>query len=298
MISPNNKLVNWFLFVLISLIWGSSFILMKKGMFNTMGQPTLSAFHVAAIRILSAGLVLLPIAILQIRKIPKGNGRYIIISALVGGFIPAFLFCIAETKIDSSLAGFLNALTPVFTIIVGLLFFDSAIQKKRMLGVAIAFLGMLILFLANQPLNFQYLAYAGFVLVATICYAFNVNIVSRYLKETGSINIAAFGFGVMIIPSLLVLVFTGFFKLPLQQHDFLVSSLFSITLGVMGTAVASILFYMLLKRAGTLFTSMVTYGMPFVALGWGLLDGEGVNALQVLGLGVILGGVYLTNRQS
>ena len=167
-----------------------------------------------------------------------------------------------------------------------------------MLGVVIAFLGMLILFLANQPLNFQYLAYAGFVLVATICYAFNVNTVSRYLKATGSINIAAFGFGVMIIPSLLVLVFTGFFKLPLQEHDFIVSSLFSVTLGVMGTAVASILFYMLLKRAGTLFTSMVTYGMPFVALGWGLLDGEGVNALQVTGLAVILGGVYLTNRES
>jgi len=267
-------------------------------MFDASGKPTLSAYQVAAIRILSAGLVLLPLALVRARKIPADKRIFIIFSAFLGSFIPAFLFCIAETKIDSSLAGFLNALTPVFTIVVGLLFFNNLIQRKRMFGVSIAFCGMLILFLANQPVNFQYLAYAAFVLGATICYAFNVNIVNRHLKEIGSINIAALGFGAMIIPCLLVLFFTGFFDLPLYKQEYMFSSLSSITLGVMGTAVASILFYMLLKRAGILFTSMVTYGMPFVALCWGLLDGERINALQVCGLAIILGGVYLTNRES
>lgn len=291
-----HKFYNWGLFILLSLIWGSSFILMKRGMFTATGLPTLSAYQVAAIRILSAGLVLLPFAFRQWSKIPRNKVRYIILSGFLGSFIPAFLFCVAETKIDSALAGFLNALTPIFTIVVGLLFFKSTIQKNKVFGVLVAFAGMLLLFLSNAHLNFQYVSFAGFALIATICYGFNVNIANTHLKEVGSAITAAIAFGALIIPSALVLFATGFFSLPVTQPDILFSTLSATVLGVMGTAVATILFYMLLKRAGALFASMVTYGIPFIALAWGLLAGESIHILQVLGLGIILTGVYLTNK--
>ena len=265
-------------------------------MYTAAGNSTLSAYQVAAIRILSASIVFLPIGLAKFKKIPIEKRKYVLLSGLIGSFIPAFLFCIAETKIDSSLAGILNALTPVFTIIIGSLIFKTSIQKNKILGVCIAFAGMLILFLSNKQLNIQYFSYAGFVLIATICYGFNVNIAGRYLREVGSMNIAAIGLGALSLPSLLILFFTGFFELPLQQKDFLFSTGASVILGVLSTGVATILFYALLKKAGTLFTSMVTYGIPFVALGWGLLDGDQVNAFQIGGLAVILTGVYMTNK--
>ncbi|MBC7848343.1 MAG: DMT family transporter [Chitinophagaceae bacterium] len=296
MTRQDNKLLHWGLFILISIIWGSSFILMKKGMYAANGQPTLSAFHVAALRVLSGGLVLLPIAIRKFRLIPASKRWLVVLSGLLGAFIPAFLFCLAETKIDSSLAGFLNALTPVFTIVIGVAFFQSKIIKRKIFGVAIAFSGMLLLFLANDDLNLQYLSYAGLILVATISYACNVNLVGKYLKDIGSVNIAAISFGALAIPSLIILLITGYFDLPLTQSDYVYSTLSSVVLGVFGTAVASILFYVLLKKAGTIFASMVTYGIPFIALGWGILDGETINALQVVGLTIILGGVYLANK--
>jgi len=291
-----NKFINWTLFLLLSIIWGSSFILMKRGMYTESNIPTLSAYHVAAIRILSAGLALLPYAIWHWRKIPRKKAGYVVLSGFLGSFIPAFLFCIAETKIDSALAGFLNALTPIFTIVVGILFYNSSIPKGKLLGVIVAFLGMILLFLSSSHISFQYLSYAGFALVATICYGFNVNIANTHLKEIGSAITAAIAFGALIIPSLLVLIITGYFKLPLGEPEYIQSTLSATVLGVMGTAVATILFYMLLKKAGALFASMVTYGIPFIALGWGLLAGESITLLQVVGLAVILLGVYLTKK--
>lgn len=294
--NPNIKLINWGLFFMLAVIWGSSFILMKRGMYSAEGKPTLTAYQVAALRILSAGLVLLPKGIIQFKRIPHDKKKFVLLSGLLGSFIPAFLFCIAETKIDSSLAGFLNALTPVFIIVIGGIFFHSPIQKNKILGVVIALSGMLILFLANKQLNLQYLSYAGFALIATICYGFNVNIVNRHLKEIGSFNIAAVSLSALALPSLLVLIIADFFSMPLLNSEFIYSTLSAITLGILGTAVATILFYMLLKRAGPLFSSMVTYAIPFVALGWGLLYGESINGVQVLGLAIILSGVYLTNK--
>jgi drug/metabolite transporter (DMT)-like permease len=294
--NPNNKLINWGLFFMLAVIWGSSFILMKWGMYGGEGKATLTAFQVAAIRILSAGLVLLPKGIIQFSKIPGDKKMFVILSGILGSFIPAFLFCIAETKIDSSLAGFLNALTPVFIIIIGAMFFHSPIQKNKAGGLVIAFTGMLILFLANKHLSLQYTGYAGFALLATICYGFNVNMVNRHLREIGSFNIAAVSLSALVLPSFLVLLLTGFFKLPLLNARFIYSTLSAMTLGILGTAVATILFYMLLKRAGPLFSSMVTYGIPFIALGWGLLYGESINAIQVVGLAIILSGVYFTNK--
>lgn len=269
---------------------------MKKGLFNDEGASTLSAYQVAALRMLSAGLALLPLAIKGFRSVPRSKLSPILWSAFLGSFFPAFLFCIAETKIDSSLAGFLNALTPIFTILLGVLFYGSKFDKRRILGVSIAFIGMVLLFVSNKNLHFEHLAFAAFVLIATICYGLNVNIANAHLRDMPATLTAAMAFAFLIPPSLLVLIFTGFFDLPLSEYDFVVSSVSTALLGVMGTAVATIIFYSLLKKAGALFASMVTYGIPFIAMGWGLAAGESIGLLQVAGLGVILIGVYTTSR--
>src|SRR5438552_247317 len=163
---PINRgtLINSTIFIVLCIIWGSSFILMKEGM------KSLTAYQVATIRILSAGLVLVPVAVRQFNKIPRNKLGYILLSGLLGSFFPAFLFCIAETKIDSSLAGFLNALTPIFTIVIGLLFFTQIFQLHKLTGVLMGLAGMLILLLAKDTINWSYLSYASFALVATILY--------------------------------------------------------------------------------------------------------------------------------
>ncbi|MCG7857448.1 DMT family transporter [Flavihumibacter sediminis] len=298
----NTKLVNWLLFSLLSIIWGSSFILMKAGI------TALSAYQVAAIRMLSAGLVLLPIVVKQFiqtssqslveKTILREKMGLIILSGLLGSFFPAFLFCIAETRIDSSLAGILNALTPLFTIILGALFFQLEVNFLKISGVITGFAGLVLLFISGGHVNIQDIGYASLVLIATILYGLNVNMVGKYLKGVGSVTIAAFAFAFLIPPSLAVLWYTGYFKLNLLMENTLLSTAASVVIGVFGTAIASILFYMLVKRAGTLFSSLVTYGIPFVAISWGLLYGETISLLQVICLGVILSGVWMVNKGS
>lgn len=281
----------WLLFAAISLIWGSSFILMKAGMTN------LSPYQVAAIRILSGGLVLLPIAIRHFKELPTEKLGWVIITGFVGSFFPAFLFCIAETRIDSSLAGMLNALTPVFTILIGTIFFNIKVTLRKSLGILLGFAGLSGLFLAKGAVNLQDISYATLVLAATLCYGLNINLVNHHLKGVSAVSIAAIAFAFLLLPALLVLYFTGYFSLPVQTKPILLATGASVILGVLGTALATIFFYMLVKKAGPIFTSLVTYGIPFVAIAWGFAYGETINLLQVCCLGVILGGVWLVSRK-
>ncbi len=286
-----DKIINWGIFILLSIIWGSSFILMKEGM------HVLTPYQVASIRILSAGLILTPFALKALKQIPQNKWLLVILSGLLGNFFPAYLFCIAETEIDSSLAGILNALTPMFTILVGISFFQLKANSTKILGVIIGFIGLCLLMLSGKEVSFNNLSYAGLVLLATLCYGINVNMVGRYMKEVGSLNIASLAFVFLIIPSAIILYFTGYLELELTNTSVLKATSASFILGVLGTAFASIIFYMLVKRAGTLFASMVTYGIPFIAVFWGLLDGEKITLLQIGCLGVILCGVYLVNKK-
>lgn len=285
------KLFNWFLFLILCLVWGSSFILMKEGL------KELSAYEVAAMRMFSGGIVLLPFAIGSFKRMQRKDLGLLVVSGLLGSFIPAILFCVAETKIDSALAGMLNALTPLFVITIGALLFKSAVPWKKLLGVLIGFGGMLLLFLAQKADSSNSDVFlASLIVVATLSYGLNVNLINRYLKHVGSLDIAAIAFVSLIIPATTVLLLAGFAK-----HDFTDVAVIravgaSVVLGVFGTAIASILFYMLMKRAGPLFSTMVTYGIPFVAIGWGLLAGETIGQLEIVGLLIILSGVYLTNR--
>jgi drug/metabolite transporter (DMT)-like permease len=287
---PGNRFLNWILFIALSFIWGSSFILMKEGM------EKLTPYQVASIRMLTAGLILLPIAVRRRKQLEGGSIGYIILSGLLGSFFPAFFFCIAETRIDSALAGILNALTPICVIVVGALLFHQRSTGNQVAGVIIGFVGLLLLFFASKNINLPYISFASLVLLATLSYGFNVNMVNKFLLHIPSLNIAAFAFTSLIIPSIIVLWTTGFFQLELNSSAMLWSIGASAILGISGTALATILFYILLKRAGPVFSTMVTYGIPFVAIFWGWLAGEPITTLQVACLVLILAGVYISRR--
>ena len=294
--SGNHKWLHWGIFFVLCLIWGSSFVLMKLGLYGIDGQPVLSAYQVAAIRMLSSGLVLLPFAYRALQRVKAAGLRwYILLSGLLGSFLPAFLFCIAETHIASSLAGAINAMTPLFVLLVATLVYGSKIPAMKWAGILLGFTGCVLLFLRQPGDGNQQVLYAFYAVMATVFYGFNVNMVRHKLMHVSSVDIATLAFAFLTIPSFIVLVVTNYFSLPLLQSTYLLATGASAVLGVFGTAIASILFYVLVKKAGIVFSSLVTYGVPFVAIGWGVFYGETIVWLQVVALLIILSGVYLAN---
>jgi len=268
-------------------------MLMKEGM------KALTPYQVATIRIMSAGIVMLPFFVKAYRQIPNNKKGYVLISGAIGSFIPAYLFCLSEIKIDSSLVGMLNASTPLFAVFVGIAFFKMKISRWQLAGIIIGFAGMILLLLPKGSFGWHDMGYAMLVLLATFLYSINVNMVHKTLHEIPSIQIVAFAFPVFLIPCLIILGCTGFFSQIIHTplHQFYFSTIAAATLGSIGTAFATIYFYKLLKSAGTVFASMVTYGIPFIAVVWGLVLGEAFSFLSLLSLLVILSGVALCSKK-
>ncbi len=289
--SSNKNLISWLLFVLLAFVWGSSFILMKFGLLR------FSAIQVAALRIVFSGLALLLVAIRCYTKIPRSKRFLVFMSGMLGSLLPAFLFCEAETGISSALAGTLNSLTPIFVIVIGGLFFGIKPSRARVLGIGVAFMGSLLLLLTRGIDGEQHLYNMGCVILATIMYGINVNIVTRHLGNIGSLEIAAVGLTAVAFPALAVLIFSGFFSLSFTEPEVLTALGASATLGVIGTAIATIMYYRLIKLTGPVFSSMVTYGIPVVALFWGFLYREPIGWKQVLCLVIILAGVFIANME-
>ncbi|WP_346317331.1 DMT family transporter [Chitinophaga sp. YIM B06452] len=287
----NQRVLNWGIFLLLSLTWGSSFILMK------LGLESFTPYQVASIRLISAGLALLPVFFRYIGQTPAKKIPVIILSGLLGNGIPAYLFCIAETRIDSSLAGMLNSFTPVFALIFTVTLFHAPVARRQLTGLAIGFVGVICLFLVKGIDANAYWYYGFFVILATACYGLNIALVHHYLKEFASMQLVSVSLFFMALFALPILLFSDFFTVFGKAEGAYTSLAASVTLGLLGTGVASILFYQLIRSAGAIFASMVTYGLPIVAIGWGFLAGEDINALQVVCLAVIMGGVYLVNRK-
>ena len=219
-------------------------------------------------------------------------------SGVLGSLLPAYLFCLAEQGIDSSLAGVLNSLTPIFVIIAGALFFNSKPTSQKVVGILLAFTGSILLFLSqpnfSQNSNSLYILY---VVLATAFYGYNVNMVHRHLSGIGSLQIAAVALSLNAIPAVIVLYFTGYFSQDFLGTDMLKSLGYSFVLGIFGSAIASVLFYALLKKAGAVFASMVTYGIPIVAIIWGIIYGEQIGWKQAASMAVMLFGVWWVNRK-
>lgn len=280
----------WLILIVLALIWGSSFILMKKALVH------LEPVQVGALRMIFTAAVLIPVGYRGLSRISKNQWVYIVITALVGTFFPVFLFAFAVQNIDSSVVSILNSLTPLNTLVVGALFFGFSFLRKQFLGVLIGLVGALILIFKGAELNpDQNYAYAFLIVLASLGYAFNVNILKKYLDDLSALTITTGNFVVLLLPALVVLLFTGFFSV-----DYIIeakSSLFYLALlAVFGTAMAKTLFNKLVKVSSPIFSSSVTYLIPIVAIFWGVLDGERIHLDQFLAGGLILLGVYLTNK--
>lgn len=286
--------MKWILYLLLCLIWGSSFIIMKEGL------EAINAYHLALIRILSAGLIMLPLAIPAYRAVSRKRIMPIILSGFIGTFIPSFCFTIAQTKVDSSLAGIMNSLTPIFTIAIGALFFQLKISWIKWMGLILGFTGMVILVTGNTgKISTDHIGYSLFIILATICYGLNVNVVTRFVRDVAPMHVAAIAFTSLIIPSLIILLMTGFFSAPALLNGSWNNGIIAASiLGIVNTGLASVIFYLLVKKAGPVFSSTVTYGIPFIAMGWGLLDKEPVTLFQVAALLIILLGVWLANKET
>jgi drug/metabolite transporter (DMT)-like permease len=293
----NKGLLKWIIFVVLALIWGSSFELMKLGMFenNDFSKPVLSPYQVAALRIFFAGIFILPLGIKAYLSIPKDKKNYAVLSGILGSFFPAFLFTLAETKLDGSFAGTLNSLTPIFVILVGVGFFALKPTKNQILGICISFAGSIALFFCKSGKTGD-LLYVGYILIATFFYGLNVNMVNKKLSGVPSMQIAALAFSFLIIPAFIILLLTNSHQLDFNNITILKSIGASALLGILGTTVASILFYVLMKKAGPVFASAVTYGIPFIAIGWDLIHGFNMNVGVWLSLLIILLGILIANR--
>ncbi|HLF35935.1 MAG TPA: DMT family transporter [Cyclobacteriaceae bacterium] len=290
-VAQKNSILSWILLIILSLIWGSSFILMKKGLMNfTAGQ-------VAGIRIVSGSVILLPIALKNFSRLKRSQVLPVIGSGLLGSLIPAFLFAMAQTKINSSISGVLNALTPLFTLLVGASVFMMKFSIRMLAGVLIGFIGSVILITTGSGGNFWAVnSYGLLIVLATVLYGFNINIINSRLRDMKSADII--GFSLMFVgpAALLYLVFdAGIPEILQKEPEALYSFSAVIMLGIFGTAVAYMLFNKMIKITNPVFSSSVTYLVPIVAVMWGILDGEKLQGMHYLGVLVIILGVFIAN---
>ncbi len=281
------------LLILLALIWGTSFILIKQGL--KVFAPT----EVGALRVTAAFLFLLPIGLIKFKDLKPGDWFKLMVSGFMGIFIPAFLFAIAQTKIESSVAGILNTLSPLFTMIMGAIFFQLRFKGYDIAGIIVGFGGSLILMLARSGgaisgINF----YALLVVLACALYGINLNWVKAKLLHLGSLTITSVGL-LFIGPlaATYLFAFSGFTNKMQEVTGAWTALGFVVLLGVMSTSIATVIFNKLVKLTTPLFASSVTYIMPIVSVMWGMLDGESLYIGHFIGMIFIIGGVWLANKK-
>lgn len=199
------KQLKWAYLLVLSLIWGSSFILIKRGLVG------LTAIQVGSFRIIFAALFLLIVGFKSLGKISRRQWKFVAVTSFFGTFTPAFLFAIAETEVDSSIVAILNSLTPLNTLVLGILIFGIQFQKRQVLGVFIGLLGCLLLVLSGDSAGgTQNYLYVLLVVIATLSYAINVNLIKKYLSDLNSLSITTGNFAILLIPALIILSTTDF----------------------------------------------------------------------------------------
>lgn len=282
----------WLYLIVLSMIWGTSFILIKKGLVG------LTQIQLGSLRTVLTAIILFSVGLPTLKQIKKPQWKWIALSALFGTFFPAFLFAFAQKHIDSAVASILNSLTPLATAVLGYLVFSIYTTRRQMIGVFIGLLGSIMLIMAGAHINpHQNHWYGILVLIASVGYALNVNILKKYLNELSPLAIATGNFVVIVIPALLILIGTGYFDEIWTVPEVQVSTGYIAILALFGTALAKILFNKMIQISSPVFASSVTYTMPIVAVLWGIFDGERFGWYQAISALIVLFGVYLANQR-
>lgn len=282
----------WIYLISLSLIWGTSFILIKKALIG------LTPIQLGSLRIIFSSIIIFIFAWNTLKLISKKEWKWIIISAFLGSFFPAFLFAFAETEIDSSVASILNSLVPLNTVIIGAIVFKIASSKKQIIGVVVGLIGTYLLIDGGIQLNpDQNYLYSGLVILCSFLYGFNVNIIKKYLNDIPAVTIAAGHFSVIFIPAIIIFSFSGFNVDQAYDPITLKSIGYVLILSAFGTALAKVLFNKLVQISTAVFASSVTYSLLIVSLFWGILDGELFSFNQLMATALIVLGVLLSSRK-
>lgn len=291
-LSSESPFLSWFLLIVLAIIWGSSFILIKKGL------DSFSAVQVGTIRISFAFLVMLPFALKSLGNVFKVYWKKILILGMFSNLFPAILFATAETGLSSSLAGILNALTPIMTLIAGILFFSTSVKMLQLLGLSIGFIGSFALsFIDSVGEIGEFNHFALYVILATMMYGFSGNFIKKYLTGIHPVTLTALAV-FTIGPFSIIFLFTTDFIYRFSANDGAWVSLgYLFLLGAIGTALALVLFNKLIQNTTAVFASSVTYLIPIMAVVWGIIDGESFFIMHLFGMGLIILGVYLVNKR-
>lgn len=285
------KPVHWVVFIFLALVWGSSFILIEKGL------GYFSAVEVACLRISLSMIAFLPFMVRALKKIKRSHLKGVIGMGLLGNLFPAFLFAQAQTEIDSSVAGILNALTPIFTMVLGAMLFRQSLMAVKVVGVMLGFAGAAIIVWKGATTGDIGYVMEILVIIATISYGLSSNIIKAWLTNISALDAGAIAF-LFIGPLTLVYLYTFTdFTEKIYAPEALLPFLSILLLALMGTVVASVLYIKLLQDTNAVFGTSVTYLIPFVAILWGWLDGDVLGIKHIAGLILILSGVYLISKR-
>ncbi|MBS1486683.1 MAG: DMT family transporter [Bacteroidetes bacterium] len=289
----SNRFAAITLFLVLSLIWGTSFILIKQGL------KVFSPDEVGALRVATAFLFLLPVAVVRIKEIQRADYWKLFVSGMLAVFLPAFLFATAQTHISSSVAGILNTLSPIWTVIIGVLFFSQRFRGWALAGIVISFMGCIVLAMARHEGTFGgFNVWALLIMIACACYGLNLNFIK--FKMIGINPMTLISVSLLFIAPLAYVYLFGFTDVVSKLSgttDAWKAFGFIIILALMSTAVANLLFYKLLRISSPLFASSVTYAMPVVSVMWGVIDGEILLWEHFAGMALIIGGVLMANKK-
>ncbi len=288
----NDYQKKWLYLILLSLIWGSSFILIKRSLLG------FSALQLGGLRIVFAALFLLVIGFRSLRKLRAADIKWLVMAGFLSSFFPPFLFALAQTELDSGVTAIFNSTVPLLTSLVGILLFGIILVKKQIIGVFVGLLGTLALILAGMEFDStQNYWYAIFILLSALGYAININIVKNRLYHLSSLTITTASFAVVVLPAFGLVIYSGFFQQFQGNGPMHTSIWYLLVLALLGTALANILFNRLIHVSSPVFAASVTYLIPLVAILWGVLDGERINLYQIIGGLIILLGVWLVNKK-
>lgn len=289
----DSKLGHWIILIMLSIIWGSSFILIKRGL------DAFSYEQVATLRIFIASIFLAVLGRKFYCNIPTKKLWPLFLTGFIGNGIPPFLFSKAQTYIDSGIVGMLNVLTPLFTILIGILFYNLKVKIVNYLGIVLGIIGTIYLLLPqSEQLNDKTLYYCLIAIVGTACYGWSANIIKVHLEELNALQITTISFSFVGPWAGIYLFFSDFIKI-MQSHPKALNSLIYIAmLAIMGSAIAVIAFNKLIKMTGPLFATSCTYIIPIIAIIWGICDKEIITMHHIIGFIIILAGVYIVNKRN
>lgn len=289
----------WLTLILIAGIWGSSFILIKRTLYGPEGGELFTNLQVGSLRIIIAAMVMLPFVFRNTKLLRAGRLKFYLIVGLCGNALPAFLFATAQTHIPSALAGMLNTLVPLFSLVIAYFVFNVKVRTGQIVGIGLGLVSAAGLLMNSSSVleNIDNLWFALLVVAATLCYAISLNIIKQFLQEERPVAITGLSL-VLVSPIGFAILFSTDFIHRLTTYDGAYYGLGAVTiLAVLGTAFALILFNKLVQETNTVFASSVTYLVPVFAILWGIFDGETLEVLQIIFAGTMVAGIYLINRK-